>query len=529
MVYIKKGNHENPHGLPKCDSAGSQDNVQHDYAHVDIPPKMPEEIEKLEYIYQHFQDHEKAYESDPQIMSEPIQDTLYPQMNNDFEYGLFENVIDSYCLDSQIREDFQCTKTCYTHDTTAGTIYPNPPCTSTYGHISQQLDSLADSAQQHTLYTNEMDASLFTTDTATQCAFNMTPYNLDIGHSNDTPSHPNNNTNIHFYSKHKKRDTFGDTHIQYHDFDNGDALVHKDKYTALLQKELQNPNWCLHDPITTKSYQISSNMDIEIMPHAMYFDGNATTVTKINHVPYQTIKYNDKGMFPAQLMNNTPIQVFIDNGATPSILPLSTYKKHPILQKYHTTKSTTPIHPGGGTIKSHFSIELPLILENQTSQIKVLVCDSECPYDILLGRTSLPHLSTWQDYANNKLYIQQISIPIVAKNTVRILLGNTGIISAALKTGKTTFTPRNTIMGKGIAYVQPFDTTLPLRPIEVEFENKKCCIEIYKSSESSNEFLFGKEIAYFNARSKGLVHANNSNIFPLINTCMIESSQLLSV
>ena len=44
-----------------------------------------------------------------------------------------------------------------------------------------------------------------------------------------------------------------------------------------------------------------------------------------------------------------------------------------------------------------------------------------------------------------------------------------GIILAALKTGKTTFTPRNTIMGKGVASVRPFDITLPLRPIEVEF------------------------------------------------------------
>ena len=165
------------------------------------------------------------------------------------------------------------------------------------------------------------------------------------------------------------------------------------------------------------------------------------------------MQYKDKGMFPAQLMDDTPIQVFIDNGATPSILPLSTYNKSPILQKYPTTKSTTPIHTGGGTIESQFWIELPLKLDNQTIQIKVLVCDSECPYDILLGRTFLAHLSAWKDYANNRLYIQQISIPIVAKNNVRILLGNTRIISAALKTGKTTFTPRNTIMVKGIAYV----------------------------------------------------------------------------
>ena len=40
----------------------------------------------------------------------------------------------------------------------------------------------------------------------------------------------------------------------------------------------------------------------------MYFSGNTHTVTKINHVPYQTIQYDDKEMFPAQLMDNTPTQ-----------------------------------------------------------------------------------------------------------------------------------------------------------------------------------------------------------------------------
>ena len=65
-------------------------------------------------------------------------------------------------------------------------------------------------------------------------------------------------------------------------------------------------------------------------------------------------------MFPAQLMDDTPVHVFIDNGATPSILLISTYNKHPVLQKYPKTKSTTPIHKGGGTIDSHFWIETPL-------------------------------------------------------------------------------------------------------------------------------------------------------------------------
>ena len=157
---------------------------------------------------------------------------------------------------------------------------------------------------------------------------------------------------------------------------------------------MQNPDWCLHDPVTTKSYQILTEMDIETKPHAMYFSGNPLTVTKINHVPYQTVPYDDKGMFPVKLMDDTSIQVFIDNGATPTILPI-TYNKHPVLQEYPKTKSTTPIHTGGGTIESHFWIELPLKLENQVIQIKVLVCDLECRYDILISRTSLAYLSAW--------------------------------------------------------------------------------------------------------------------------------------
>ena len=53
--------------------------------------------------------------------------------------------------------------------------------------------------------------------------------------------------------------------------DNGDAFTLQDKYTTLLQQELQNPYWCLHGPVTTKSYQISMDMDAETMAHAMYF------------------------------------------------------------------------------------------------------------------------------------------------------------------------------------------------------------------------------------------------------------------
>ena len=65
-------------------------------------------FQKLEYIYQHFQDNEKIYESDPD-------GTRYEtDINNDIEYGLFEDVINSYYLDSQIKDDFNFNQECYT-------------------------------------------------------------------------------------------------------------------------------------------------------------------------------------------------------------------------------------------------------------------------------------------------------------------------------------------------------------------------------------------------------------------------------
>ena len=149
------------------------------------------------------------------------------------------------------------------------------------------------------MYTSEKDASLFTTDITTPCEYNITKP-IQTSHTiSEMESKVKPPTGIHSQSKHRYRDVFGDSHIQYHDFDNGDVFCFKEKYTALLQQEQQNPYWCLHDPITTKSYPISSELDIETMPHAMYFTGNTETVTKINHVPYQTIAYDDKGMFQA--------------------------------------------------------------------------------------------------------------------------------------------------------------------------------------------------------------------------------------
>ena len=313
-------------------------------------------------------------------------DSLYLYVNNDIKYGLFEDIVDSYYLDSQIKDDFQCDHDCSSQYRDPTNDNHFNACTHDYHHITQSIQNLTESTQQNTLHSMEENMSSFADDTDTHWDFSIADHISDTENANDThtclmPKYPA----IHSQRKHTYRNTFGDVHIQYHDFDNQDSLTFRDKYTALLQQESQNPYWNLHDPIMTKSYRISKDMDIETIPHARYFTGDLDTVTKINHVPYQTIEYNDNGMFTAKLMNDTPIEIFIDNGATPSILPLCTYNKFPILHTYPKTESNTPIHTGGGSITSHFWLEIPLKLQHQTIQIKALVCDLECPYNLILG------------------------------------------------------------------------------------------------------------------------------------------------
>ena len=244
---------------------------------MDTIETTPNPLQKLEYIYQHFQDNKKVHESDPNLAKCKTDNTLYPHINNNIEYGLFEDVIDSYYLDSQIRDDFTCDQNCHIKTKHIQQDQTLTPCTHTYDHITQHINNLEDPIQQHTVYTNEVDASLFTKDTTTPCDYNIC---IDMSNSNNSYENKTNtiqSRGIHSKSKHKYRDVFGNSNIKYHDFDNGDALTFTDKYTVRLQQELQNPYWCLHDPIATKSYQISSEMDIETMPHAMYFSGNKET------------------------------------------------------------------------------------------------------------------------------------------------------------------------------------------------------------------------------------------------------------
>ena len=271
--YINKGEHEDPHELPQQQDLEGSTEIEHTlYSHTTNSTPKIDSFKILEYIYEHFQDSEKIYEPYPNTVVQVPDNTLYPHINN--EYGLFEDVINSYYLDSQIKGDFNCDKECYANTQHTQQEEQLTPCTWAYNHITQHINNLADSTQQNTFYAMEENASLFTSDTTTPCNFNVIEDTLDLEINSKCKTNSKILLGIHSQSKHKYRNAFGNSNIQYHDFDNGDALTFKDKYSALLQQGLQNPYWCLHDPIMTKSYQISTEMDIETMPHAMYFTGN---------------------------------------------------------------------------------------------------------------------------------------------------------------------------------------------------------------------------------------------------------------
>ena len=164
--------------------------------------------------------------------------SLYPYVNNNIEYGLFEDIVDSYYLDSQIKDYFLCDHNCYSQ-------YRDPmndshfnACTHNYHPITRSVQDLTDSTQQNNLHSMEENTSSFADDTNTHCDFSTVDHNSDTENTNDThtclaPKYPG----IHSQRKHAYRNTFGNSYILYHDFDNQDSLTFRDKYMALLQQE----------------------------------------------------------------------------------------------------------------------------------------------------------------------------------------------------------------------------------------------------------------------------------------------------
>ena len=109
VVHIHKGENNDPHGLPQQQDLEGSTEIEHTlYSHTDSSAPEIDSFKKLEYICQHFQDNEKIYESDPDTVRHETDNTLYPHVNNDIKYNLFEDIINSYYLDSQIKDGFNC-------------------------------------------------------------------------------------------------------------------------------------------------------------------------------------------------------------------------------------------------------------------------------------------------------------------------------------------------------------------------------------------------------------------------------------
>ena len=127
------------------------------------------------------------YQIDPENESTTMDDdSLYLYVNSDIEYRIFEDIVDSYYLDSQIKDDFQCNHDCYSqHRDLTIDGYSNT-CTHDYHHITQNAQDLSDSTQQNNLQSIEENASSVTDDTATPCDFNITDQHLDTENANGT-------------------------------------------------------------------------------------------------------------------------------------------------------------------------------------------------------------------------------------------------------------------------------------------------------------------------------------------------------
>ena len=155
------------------------------------------------------------YQLDPKTeIPVPDDDSIYPYINNDIEYRLLEDIVESYYLDSQIKDDFQCDQDCHTNQKESTVDDHSISFTHAYDHIVQQIQDLSDSTQQHTLHSMEENASSFTNDSATPCDFNITNQNSITDNTNDTNTpHALKQLGIHSQSKNKYRNTFGKSNI----------------------------------------------------------------------------------------------------------------------------------------------------------------------------------------------------------------------------------------------------------------------------------------------------------------------------
>ena len=116
----------------------------------------------------------------------PDDDSLYPYVNNDIEYRLFEDIVDSYYLDGQIKDDFPCDHDCYSYLQEQIVDDHTNTFTHDYHHIAQSIQDLSDNTQQNSLHSLKEDASSFADDNAAPCDFNITDQHAVMENANDT-------------------------------------------------------------------------------------------------------------------------------------------------------------------------------------------------------------------------------------------------------------------------------------------------------------------------------------------------------
>ena len=97
--------------------------------------------------------------------------------------------MDSYYLDSQIKDDFQCDHDCYSQHKDLTIEDHSNTCTHDYHHIAQSIQDLSDSTQQNNLHSIEENASLFADDTAIPCDFNIIDQSPVTENADDTNMH----------------------------------------------------------------------------------------------------------------------------------------------------------------------------------------------------------------------------------------------------------------------------------------------------------------------------------------------------
>ena len=143
----------------QTESEGCDNSQNTLYSHQIHSAKESDDSKKLFYIYQHFQGSEKMHQIEPESdLSTTDDDSLYPYINNDIEYRLFEDIVDSYYLDSQIKDDFQCNQDCYSQYRDLTNDDHSNICTHDYHHIMQNIQDLTDNTQQNNLYSMEEHA-----------------------------------------------------------------------------------------------------------------------------------------------------------------------------------------------------------------------------------------------------------------------------------------------------------------------------------------------------------------------------------